>query len=327
MIFGGERLNLRELPPPPPNKTGWPWTERIADFADQAPGGAPWPRLSVVTPSFNQGRYIEATIRSTLLQGYPNLEYIVIDGGSSDESLDIIKKYEKHITYWVSERDGGHANALNKGFARATGEIMAWINSDDFYLPGAFRAVAEVMVAFPEIEWLTSALPGWCGGDERVERAYAPGFSRRFFEAGGYMGLPYSTAWIQQESTFWRRSLWLKAGGRVNEEISVAIDFELWSRFFRFAPLATVETMLGCFRKHEEQRSRKQASVYRKEAMAAIGLEFPWLMSAAVGLYRLLGLGKIIHWRHFMKLGYGERAPVIARTSRGAWSKKTPWVA
>jgi glycosyltransferase involved in cell wall biosynthesis len=320
-------LKLCELPPTPPDKTGWPWTERIADLADETPGGTPWPRLSIVTPSYNQGKYIEATIRSALLQGYPNLEYIIIDGGSTDESLSIIKKYEKHITYWVSESDGGHANALNKGFSRATGEVMAWINSDDFYLPGAFKTVAEVMAAFPEIEWMTSALQGWCGRDERVAHTYAPGFSRRFFEAGGYMGLPYSTAWIQQESTFWRRSLWLKAGGRVNEEISVAIDFELWSRFFRFAPLATVETALGCFRKHDEQRSRKQASVYRKEAMEAIGLEFPLLMSAAVGLYRLLGLGKIVHWRHLMKLIYGERAPIIRRTSEESWSKKTLWVA
>lgn len=320
-------MKLCELPPPPPDKTGWPWTERIADPGDEASGVTPWPRLSVVTPSFNQGKYIEATIRSALLQGYPNLEYIIIDGGSADESLNIIKKYEGHITHWVSESDDGHANALNKGFSRATGEIMAWINSDDFYLPGAFKTVAEVMMAFPEIEWITSALQGWCSGDERVERTYAPGFSRRFFEAGGYMGAPYSTAWIQQESTFWRRSLWLKAGGRVNEEMSVAIDFELWSRFFRFAPLATVETMLGCFRKHDEQRSRKQASVYRKEAMEAIGLDFPLLMSAAVGLYRLLGLGKIVHWRHLMKLRYGERAPIITRTGDESWSKKTLRVA
>lgn len=250
----------------------------------------------------------------------------MIDGGSKDESLDIIKKYEKFITHWSSETDKGHANALNKGFARSTGEVMAWLNSDDFYLPNAFKTVAEIFLDFPEVEWLTSAYQGWCQGDEKVSYTYAPGFSRNFFDVGGYIGLPFSTAWIQQESTFWRRSLWEKSGGRIDESISLAIDFELWHRFFRFTPLVTVETMLGCFRKHDEQRSRKQASVYRREAMKIIALDFPWLMSAAVGFYRALGLGKMVHWRHLMKLGYGERVPVIARESENLWSKKTIWI-
>jgi glycosyltransferase involved in cell wall biosynthesis len=314
------------LPPPPPDKKGWPWTIGATAIARKTLSEEQWPRLSIVTPSYNQGAYLEAAIRSVLLQGYPNLEYIIIDGGSSDESLAIIKKYEKYLAYWVSEKDAGHANALNKGFSQSTGEVMAWINSDDFYLPNAFRAVAEIMRSFPEVEWLTSAYQGWCQGGEQVFYTYAPGFSRRFFEAGGYMGFPFSTAWIQQESTFWRRRLWEKAGNRINESVSLAIDFELWSRFFQLAPLVTVETMLGCFRKHGAQRSRKQAAVYRREAMEAIALDFPLLVSAAVGLYRLTGLGKIVHWRHLMKLGYGERVPVIARGNEDLWSKKTVWI-
>lgn len=99
------------------------------------PDGKPWPKISIVTPSFNQGQYIEETIRSILLQGYPNLEYIVIDGGSTDGAVDVIRKYEKWLTYWVSEPDKGQADAINKGLERCTGEIFNWINSDDILLP------------------------------------------------------------------------------------------------------------------------------------------------------------------------------------------------
>src|SRR5262249_45706804 len=111
---------LEELPPPPAGRTGWPWTEGSPILPDVAPDERRWPRISVVTPSFNQSEYVEAAIRSVLLQGYPNLEVIVVDGGSSDGSVQTIAKYEKWLTRWTSERDGGPAQALNKGFKRAT---------------------------------------------------------------------------------------------------------------------------------------------------------------------------------------------------------------
>src|SRR3954447_3859663 len=114
------------------------------------------PKISVVTPSFNQAEYLEETLRSVLDQEYTNLEYIVIDGGSTDGSVDIIRRYEDRLAYWVSEPDQGQYDALNKGFARTTGEIMAWLNSDDKYLDWTFSSVAEAMSKLPEIEWLTS---------------------------------------------------------------------------------------------------------------------------------------------------------------------------
>src|SRR5579862_8824120 len=103
----------------------------------------PWPRITVVTPSFQQGRFLEETIRSVLGQGYPNLDYIVIDGGSTDQSVEIIQKYAAQLSYWVSEPDHGQANAVNKGFQRSTGEILGWLNSDDLLLPGALFTIGR----------------------------------------------------------------------------------------------------------------------------------------------------------------------------------------
>jgi glycosyltransferase involved in cell wall biosynthesis len=133
----------RDLPSAPLGKSGWPWINISPPAYSFLENGKQWPKISIVTPSFNQGQFLEETIRSVLLQNYPNLEYIIIDGGSSDESVDIIKKYEPWITYWVSEKDDGQAHAINKGLFRCTGEIFNWINSDDFLTEGALRVVAE----------------------------------------------------------------------------------------------------------------------------------------------------------------------------------------
>lgn len=134
---------LAELPPPPPGKTGWPWTEESPQLPETMPDGRPWPRISIVTPSYNQARFIEETIRSALLQGYPNLEYLILDGGSTDGSVEIIKKYERWLIYWVSEPDKGQSNAINKGWRQATGELVTWLNSDDVYMPAALQSVAQ----------------------------------------------------------------------------------------------------------------------------------------------------------------------------------------
>ncbi len=133
---------LDEFPTPPLDKSGWPWNEPVQLLPEKMPNGAEWPRISIVTPSYNQGEFIEETIRSVLLQGYPNLEYIIIDGGSTDNSVEIIKKYAQWLYYWVSEEDRGQSDALNKGFARSTGDICAYINSDDMFLKNTLLKVA-----------------------------------------------------------------------------------------------------------------------------------------------------------------------------------------
>jgi glycosyltransferase involved in cell wall biosynthesis len=141
-------LRLADLPPPPAGKSGWPWTEESPAVPARLPDGSEWPLVSIVTPSFNQGAFIEETLRSVLLQNYPNLEYIVIDGGSVDDTAEVLRRYEPFLDHVVSEPDGGHADGLNKGMRRATGSILAFINSDDFYLPGTLASVAGDHRAF-----------------------------------------------------------------------------------------------------------------------------------------------------------------------------------
>ena len=218
------------------------------------------PRISVVTPSFNQGEFLEATLRSVMTQGYAGLEYVVIDGGSSDESVSIIERYDADLAYWVSEPDQGHAHALNKGFAQTTGEIMCWINSSDMYYPWTLATVAEIFSQLPEVDWITGAVSMFdvCGRPRVV--ASASGVNVFDVLAGHYRYC------IQQESVFWRRSLWERAGGRLDQTLTYAADLDLWLRFFRLAPLYRVGTLLGGFRVHDDRLGKAGDDLYGREA-------------------------------------------------------------
>lgn len=206
-----------------------------------------YPKISIVTPSFNQEEFIEATIRSVVLQDYPNLEYIVIDGGSSDGSVNIIKNYSDKITYWVSEPDGGHGAGLNKGFSKSSGEIMGWINSDDLLTSWSLRTIGEIFTKFPHVNWIQGFTSSWnrqgqmTGGFRNPKNIYD-------YLTGNY-------AWIQQESVFWRRSLWDKAGEAISEKVKLMVDGELWSRFFLHDELYTVDCVLGGWRCYGENRA------------------------------------------------------------------------
>jgi glycosyltransferase involved in cell wall biosynthesis len=144
IMLQNKSLNLEDLPPPPPGKTGWPWTEQNQPLPEKMSNDLEWPYISLVTPSYNYGQFIEETIRSVLLQGYPNLEYIIIDGGSTDDTVEIIQKYQEYLTYWISEPDEGQTDAINKGYQYCTGDIFAWLNADDAYINSTcLKSVSE----------------------------------------------------------------------------------------------------------------------------------------------------------------------------------------
>ena len=227
------------------------------------------PRISIITPSYNQAEYLEECIDSILSQNYPNLEYIVMDGGSTDGSVEIIRKYEKYLSYWQSCPDGGQYAAINDGFARSTGEIMAWLNSDDKYHPNAFLKAACTFTEHPEVSWITGFRTTWDGkGAISALESGIPYFSRKKFLSGNW-GNPC----IQQESTFWRRSLWMLSGGGLNTACNLAADAELWLRFFRHSPLYYVKAFLGGFRLHGNQRSLLQMQTYIAEIKHAVEQE------------------------------------------------------
>jgi glycosyltransferase involved in cell wall biosynthesis len=212
-----------------------------------------YPQISIVTPSYNQAKFLEETICSVLDQGYPNLQYVIVDGGSQDGSVDIIKKYEKYLWWWVSEPDRGHGHALNKGFSHTTGEIMAWLNSDDKYREGAFQAVAEIFSEHSNVNWIVGKNGEWnASGDFVYER---------FVYKNVFDFLLWDYGWIQQESTFWRKSLWQAAGGYINENYRFMVDGELWTRFFLMDELWHINQVLSGYRTHGDNR----AILYLKE--------------------------------------------------------------
>lgn len=195
---------------------------------------------------------------SVAAQNYPHLQHIVVDGGSTDGAREIIENRRSALAWSCSEPDTGMFAAINKGFAHSDGEIMGWLNSDDLLLPGALRAVGEIFANFPDVRWLSSlALSTWTVDGRCLGTAAIEGYSHQALLEGGYLpGGARHYGWIPQESTFWRRSLWEQAGGRVTEDLKAAGDFELWCRFYEHANLAGTPTPLGGFRVHDQQKSR-----------------------------------------------------------------------
>lgn len=228
------------------------------------------PKISIVTPSFNSKGLIADTIDSVLGQKYPHLEYIIIDGGSTDGTVQIIEQFSDDLSYWQSQEDGGQYDAINQGFVRSTGEIMCWLNSDDMLLPNSLFVVAEVFQQLKQVEWISSLQPAsWDASGHLAEVRKLPGFSRQAFLDGLYLPTTAKKGyWMQQESTFWRRSLWEKAGSKL-PQYNLASDFALWCKFYEHAELYGITYPLSGFRMIEGQRSEDHQT-YLREARTAL---------------------------------------------------------
>jgi glycosyltransferase involved in cell wall biosynthesis len=209
------------------------------------------PTISVVTCSFRQARYLERAMRSVLEQDYPSLEYIVIDGGSSDGSAEIIRRYARALAYWVCEPDRGQTDALIKGFARASGEVWGWLCSDDLLLPGALRTVGEyfarhprVMAAYGDALWIDA-------GGRFLRPKKEMGFNR--------FVLLHDHNYIPQPAMFWRRELYRRVNG-LDARFDLAMDADLWARFSAVTRIAHIPAYLACMRFYGQQKTRARRS-------------------------------------------------------------------
>jgi glycosyltransferase involved in cell wall biosynthesis len=226
------------------------------------------PRITVVTPSFNQAPYLEQTISSVLEQDYPNLEYIVIDGGSTDGSVEIIRKFQHSIAYWVSEKDRGQAHAINKGLERATGDIIAYLNSDDFYLDGALQRVANYFVSHPEVD----LIHGRCrvvdeGGAKIGEQV---GSITRYEEIIDPWDVWWRGLYFVQPEVFWTRRI-MDRIGLMREDLHYVLDYDYWLRILRAGgAVGFVDYELAAFRHHPNQKITQHALLLLNEHMSVV---------------------------------------------------------
>jgi glycosyltransferase involved in cell wall biosynthesis len=238
--------------------THQPRSLKLPDYSRHCVSSVRMPRISVVVPSFRQARFIRETLISLLDEAYPNLELIVVDGGSDDGTVEILREFDSRIAWWVSEPDQGQTHAINKGFARSTGDIMAWLNSDDRIVPGSLHLIARFFEKNPQ-----------------VDIAYGNRIliNEESLEIGRWILPPHSDRvlkWVDfvpQETLYWRRHAWQAAGGSLDESFQFAMDWDLLLRFSKARQrFHRFPEFLGLFRVHDKQKtSREMASTGMKE--------------------------------------------------------------
>lgn len=258
------------------------------------------PKISIITPSFNQGAFIEETLQSVQQQTYSNIEHILIDGCSTDVTLDILAKHKSKLATCVSEPDDGQYFAINKGFERATGDVYCWLNSDDKLCPWALQAVAEIFRDLPHVNWITSTQPIHWGYDGHISKCWEfRRASRQTINYGWHsVPSPQFQGFIQQESSFWRADLWKLAGG-LDTNYRLAADCDLWLRFAELTELYLVDLPLGGFRVQNSQRSAVHRDQYISEAIAATN-------------------------ESFRRTGLRKKATIVTKTRK--WLRKVPYI-
>ncbi len=233
---------------------------------DPLPKGAPWPRVTVVTPSFNQASFLEATLRSVILQGYPDLEYIVMDGGSTDGSVEIIEKYAPWINHWQSGRDRGQSDAINSGFSRATGSVIAWLNSDDIYLPGALNTAVRRLIEDDADIYVGAMDKVYVDGEhsELVARSY-PTRGEPFHEFPIFRNGRVHDFHFTQPPSLWTREIWQRTGG-LDERYHYQMDREWLNRALAAgATVTTSDDVLARFTLHPGSKSNDYMARFKEE--------------------------------------------------------------
>lgn len=307
-------LRAADLPPAPAGRTGWPWTDEEAGAGGRPTEGAAL-SFSIVTPSFNQGRFLEATVRSVLLQGHAPLQYIVVDGGSSDDSVEVLHKYSDFLSF-ESQPDRGQSHAINKGLARAEGDVIAWINSDDHYLPGALQAAAALFAAEPGTSWVAGDCRWrWAPPSDGAASTRPDELRASRVEADEVEWLVSSQ--IQQASSFWRRELQLRAGP-LDESMSFAMDGDLFVRFLSLgARPRHIDRALSVALQHEANKTTTSLPAFVRERLqrvlprqlAAMPEETRRRARRRIGLWLAdVALHEVAHGRPGAALAFAARA-------------------